>query len=235
MVIHYYQVHPAAQSDELRAQVAVGLLYFWSARLTHSYFRREEWKFGVREDWRFTDFRRRFPNHWWWMALPVCYLAQQIFLVGVTLPFLAIFTSSQPWNAWDWVATGMCITGVVGAYFADTQLRNFMVENEERRASGQQPIPLLDSGLFYYSRHPNYFFEQLFWWSLWIFAWNLGHAWMAGGAFVNSICLAIVSVMVEERMMRKKERQALLREYINSTSVMVPWFKKSKPADPKDS
>lgn len=229
MVAHYYQFHPQAQSDSLRAQVSLGLLYFWSIRLTHSYFRREEWKFGVREDWRFTDFRRKFPSHWWWMSLPVCYLAQQIFLVGVTLPFLAIFSSTEPWNHWDALAAVLAITGVVGAYFADTQLRTFMVENERRRASGLEAVPLLNSGLFYYSRHPNYFFEQMFWWSVGIFAWNLGQPWMMAGAFVNSVCLAIVSVMVEERMLRKKEREAILREYFATTSVMIPFFKFSSP------
>lgn len=231
MIAHFYQFHPLASSDDLRGHVALFLLYLWSARLTHSYFRREEWQFGAREDWRFGDFSERFPAHWWWMSLFVCYLSQQAFLVGVTLPLFAVFTSAEPWNHWDALATGLCVVAVVGAYFADTQLREFMVANDQRRSQGQEPVPLLNSGLFYHSRHPNYFFEQLFWWSLWIFAWNLGHAWMAAGAFVNSMCLAIVSVMVEKRMLRKKEREAILREYFATTSTIVPWFKfKSKSA-----
>ena len=49
---HLYQCHPKAQADPTRSAVVLGLLWVWSLRLTHSYFRREEWKFGQREDVR---------------------------------------------------------------------------------------------------------------------------------------------------------------------------------------
>ena len=51
MISLYYQMHPLARSDDGRAWVVTGLVLVWSLRLTHSYFRREGWQFGAREDW----------------------------------------------------------------------------------------------------------------------------------------------------------------------------------------
>ena len=51
---HLYQLHPNARFNEARSALALALLWVWSLRLSHNYFRREEWKFGQREDWRYT-------------------------------------------------------------------------------------------------------------------------------------------------------------------------------------
>lgn len=37
-------------------------------RLTHSYFRREGFRFGAREDWRFADMRKKSPENFWWQS-----------------------------------------------------------------------------------------------------------------------------------------------------------------------
>lgn len=61
---HLYRAHPLASYDSTRSAVTLGLLWIWSARLTHSYFRREDWKFGEREDWRYTKMAKENPRIW---------------------------------------------------------------------------------------------------------------------------------------------------------------------------
>lgn len=61
---HLYRAHPRANFDSTRSTVALSLLWLWSARLTHSYFRREDWKFGEREDWRYTKMAKDYPKVW---------------------------------------------------------------------------------------------------------------------------------------------------------------------------
>ena len=61
---HLYRSHPRASFDEDRSLIMLGLLWAWSLRLTHSYFRREEWKFGQREDWRYTKMAADMPRLW---------------------------------------------------------------------------------------------------------------------------------------------------------------------------
>ena len=61
----YWLAHPqATQEWTARQVVSTALLLVWAARLTHSYFRREKWRVGNREDWRYEDMQHRF-GRWW--------------------------------------------------------------------------------------------------------------------------------------------------------------------------
>jgi steroid 5-alpha reductase family enzyme len=83
--------------------------------------------------------------------------------------------------------------------------------------------PLFAAGLWSLSRHPNYFGEQLFWWSLGGFAVAAGQPWALAGAAFNSACMVGVTRLTEQRMLRRAERAEAYREYQRSTSVWVPW------------
>ncbi len=74
-----------------------------------------------------------------------------------------------------------------------------------------------------YSRHPNYFGEQLWWWSLGLFAANVGQPWALAGTAFNSACMVGVTRLTEARMLARPERAALYRGYQGRTSVWVPW------------
>lgn len=75
----FYHFHPLSATfrgqESLRAGVALTLTFLWSIRLTHSYFRRENYQFGVREDWRFADMKKASPKSWWWTS----FVSSQIF------------------------------------------------------------------------------------------------------------------------------------------------------------
>lgn len=126
MIGYFFRTHPRAESDPWRSRAVMSLLWVWSIRLTHSYFRRENWQWGEREDWRFSQLRKQHSKHWWWMSFFAAYLSQQIFLVGICLPLYAVHSKQTPWNTWDTIACFLCATGIVLAYFADTQLHMFM-------------------------------------------------------------------------------------------------------------
>ncbi|CAL9163576.1 uncharacterized protein C594.04c-like [Musa acuminata AAA Group] len=227
MLVHYFASHPLAKADAARSAVVTVLTWVWSARLTHNYFRRERWQWGAREDWRFNEMRKEYGRPWWWISFFAVYLSQQVFLIGICLPMYAIHSSDKPWNIWDSLATVACLSGIVIAYFADTQLYEFVSKNETLSKHGAPSVPNLDTGIWRYSRHPNYFGEQLWWWSLFVYAWNVGQGWMFIGPLVNSLCLAYVTVLVEQRMLKKDHRAEAYREYQRRTSVWIPWFKRT--------
>ena len=74
---------------------------------------------------------------------------------------------------------------------------------------------LLNTGLWYYSRHPNYFGEQLWWWSFGGFSCLAGDYYMIAGTAFNSLILAKVTLMTEERMITNwsPSRVKLYEEY----------------------
>lgn len=158
----------------------------------------------------------------------------QVFLAGLTLPFYTIHTVEAPWSIWDIAAIAVCLTGIIVAYYADTQLHEFSIKNAELKACGKSTSPTLENGLWKYSRHPNYFGEQLWWWGLGIFAWSLGQGWTFIGAFVNTLCLAYVTALVEERMLKQPSRAEAYRQYQKTTSVWIPWFRSSSLEETKD-
>lgn len=235
LILHFFDLHPSSQTDLFRSRAVIGLIWLWSFRMTYSYLRREEWNWGEREDWRFANFRKQHGKHWFWTSFFLVFVSQHIFLVGLTLPIYTVYQSRLPWNAWDILACVLCVAGIWIAHFADTQLYYFCYKNKVLKEIGGPKVLLLDSGLWKYSRHPNYFGEQLFWWGLSLFAWNVGQGWAVVGSAINSACLAQVTVMVEQRMVQDESRADVYREYQKSTSVLIPWFKRSatKPGEGK--
>lgn len=231
MLVHYYASHPLAEYNWWRSRVVMLLTWVWSLRLTHNYFRREKWQWGAREDWRFTDMKGQYGKHWWWVSFFAVYASQQVFLIGVCLPLYVIHSVDGPLNIWDFVAIFVCISGIAIAFFADTQLHEFVTRNEKLKELGKPVVANLDRGLWHYSRHPNYFGEQLWWWGLVVFAWNLGNGWTFVGSLINSMCLAYVTKLVEDRMLKQAYRAEAYRLYQKTTSVWIPWFKSSAIAE----
>ncbi len=222
-VAAFYAAHPLADPQPTRAAMAGLVLLLWSARLTYNYFRREQWRFGFREDWRYAKMRSE-SRHFWWQQFFVVHAAQQVMLIGLTLPYWALSFRSPELAALDLVFAGAALAGIAIAGVADTQLDAFMRENTKREARGEPPIRLLDRGLWRTSRHPNYIGEQLFWWAVAGFGLACGEAWVAVGAAFNSVVLAGVTVMTERRLLAVPERAELYAAYRRRTSVWVPWW-----------
>jgi steroid 5-alpha reductase family enzyme len=220
---HLYRAHPHANYDTTRSAVTLGLLWIWSVRLTHSYFRREDWKFGEREDWRYTKMAKDYPRAWPLLSFFAVGLAQQPMLIGISLPAHAVhFASSAPLGMGDGVVIVGCLVGLFTAWRADNELRAYMTCSPKERP------PILTTGLWNYSRHPNYFGEQLWWWSFGGFAALAGETYMLAGTAFNSLILATVTLMTEERMLTNwtPARANLYRDYMRTTSPCIPWFKR---------
>jgi steroid 5-alpha reductase family enzyme len=122
----------------------------------------------------------------------------------------------------DFVLAGLALAGIVIAHFADSQLDAFMREKQAQVGRGESPTRLLDHGIWRWSRHPNYFGEQLFWWAFAGLGVVVGEPWVVAGTVLNSAVLAVVTVMTERRMLEVPERRDAYREYQRRTSVWIP-------------
>jgi steroid 5-alpha reductase family enzyme len=221
-----YLAHPLAEPNATRAALSIAVLLIWSARLTFNYFRRERWRFGYREDWRYARMRVE-RSDFWWTQFFIVHIAQQLMLVGLTLPFWAIAFRPLPTSALDLPLALAALAGIGIAWAADTRLDVFMRANALRLARGEPKLWLLDSGIWRTSRHPNYFGEQLFWWSIAGFGVVCGEPWVIAGTAFNSAVLAAVTIMTERRMLEIPERRDLYAAYRRRTSVWIPWWPRS--------
>lgn len=213
-----YFTHPSAVWSG-RAWMTLILLLAWAARLMHNYVRRERWVFGHREDWRFSDMREKFGGWWWFISFFAVSGAQHPMLVGMTLPLAVTMLdpNPSPLGLTDAVALTVCCCGLTVGAIADNQLWAFMNRPDKSTRL------LLDTGLWRFSRHPNHFGEQLWWVGLALFAVGQGQWWaLAGVAFNHPLDTFVTLPLIEERMLKRRERRALYAAYQERTSLIVP-------------
>ncbi|GAB5364304.1 hypothetical protein AAMO2058_000958000 [Amorphochlora amoebiformis] len=211
LIAHFYRSHPHAQSSA-RGDICLVLVYIWASRLTHNYFRREKWQFGEKEDWRFTNYRKSMGWAWIPASFFMCYVSQQVMLVGLTLPFYAVHffpkSSPPPLGALDLLASTLCLTGIGIAFVSDNQLHKFVERNQNLVKSGKERKKVLNTGLWRFSRHPNHFGEALWWIGLGIFSKASGGPWW--------------TALIEDRMLNANYRAVAYRDYQRRTSLLVP-------------
>ena len=115
----------------------------------------------------------------------------------------------------DALAAAVIVLGIGFELVADEQLRHFVVSKPER---GE----LLDTGLWAWSRHPNYFGEMSFWWGLWLFgvAADAIWWWTVVGPLAIALMFVFVSLpMIETRMAARREGWA---EYVKRVPLVIP-------------
>ncbi|MGD0142147.1 MAG: DUF1295 domain-containing protein [Rhizomicrobium sp.] len=82
---------------------------------------------------------------------------------------------------------------------------------------------VLDTGLWAWSRHPNYFGDTVMWWGVFLVCLAASHAWWTaiGPAVMTYFLMQVSGVPMLERKMA--DRRPEYAEYIRRTSSFVPW------------
>jgi len=83
----------------------------------------------------------------------------------------------------------------------------------------------MDQGLWYHSRHPNYFGEFLVWWGIYLISFNGLYSFTILSPLLMSLLLFKVSgaELLESTIV---SRRPGYEKYIQDTSMFFPWFKK---------
>ena len=170
---------------------------------------------------------------WAVCALFLAYISQWPFLFGFTLPFYAVHTSTAPLSVLDVVGAVLAIAGIVLAERADTTLFNYRQQPATKRSL------ILEEGVWRYSRHPNYAGESAFWLGVGLLGVSAAASgtggvewwWYLVGSVCNAGLLLVVSVWVEQRMVRKSERAEAYKAYQKRVSLIVPWFRREVTDD----
>lgn len=198
-----------------RPWLLVGLATVWGLRLSLHLLRRN---WGRPEDFRYAEWRRQNGARWWWFSLFQVFLLQGVLMWIVSAPLIVGrgVGSAATLNWLDGLGLAVWLVGFFFEAVGDWQLARFKADPANRGK-------LLDSGVWRYTRHPNYFGDAAQWWGFFLIAAAAGRAFTIFSPLVMTFLLVRVSGvgMLEKTL---KDSKPGYREYIRRTSAFVPWF-----------
>jgi steroid 5-alpha reductase family enzyme len=220
IIAFYYLLFPLTSTNSFRFIILFCFVFVWSFRLTFNWLR--QWRGLKHEDWRYTMYREKRGKSFWLTNLIGLHIMPtiQVYLGSLSLyPALSIRTK-QIWII-DIIAIFITAAAILIESISDQQLYNFI-------KTRQNPKENITKGLWKYSRHPNYFGEILFWWSLYLFALasDLTYYWAIIGPVSITVLFNILSIpMMETRNLERKPDYAI---YKKKVSKLIPWIQKKK-------
>ncbi|WP_438970461.1 DUF1295 domain-containing protein [Methylophaga sp.] len=196
--------------------IAAGIMSAWYLRL---FLHLQKRVFSEPEDGRYHYLRQYWGskahrNHFfffqfqavlaWTFTLPVWWLcqAQQVHTLAVLAALVIVLIAGS------------------GVYVADKQLSRF-------RRNPDNKGKVCERGLWFYSRHPNYFFEWLHWFSYPVLALGTaGGYWLWIAPLVMLAFLYFVTGIPYTEQQAIRSRGDAYRRYQQTTSAFIPWRKK---------
>lgn len=216
-----------------RAQLMLALVALWAVRLAVHIGARN---LGHGEDFRYAAWRAEHPDTWWIRSYFKVFLLQGVIAWIVAMPLYYAITAvgSAPsallargqtpalgglgW--WDYAGIALFVFGFLFEAIGDEQLRRF-------KANPANKGRVMDSGLWRYTRHPNYFGESVLWWGLGLIGVAAG-GWLglAGPAIITFLLIRVSGVAMLEKTL--KETKPGYAEYIASTPAFFPRAPRSR-------
>lgn len=170
---------------------------------------------GHGEDRRYAAMRKKNGEKFRWLSLFTVFWLQATLIAILCAPLVLVQLRPVAHPGWLLAGFGAWIVGFLFEAVADAQLGAFQREPASRGR-------VLDTGLWRYSRHPNYFGEALLWWGFGLCALSVsGGAWtLYAPAAVTFLLLRVSGVPMLEAGM--ESRRSGYREYVERTSSFLP-------------
>lgn len=202
-----------------RKWLIVLITTIWGLRLSIHIFLRN-WGHG--EDFRYQKWRQDAGSKWWWQSFFKVFALQGLLMWIISAPLLATQISPTPAKL-IWLDFIAIIAWGIGFFFeavGDWQLVRF-------KADPINKGKLLNTGLWRYTRHPNYFGDAVQWWGFYLIAVAAGGYWSIFSPILMTILLRNVSgvTMLEKTL---KDTKPGYKEYVETTNAFIPWFPRKK-------
>ncbi|MDA0954505.1 MAG: DUF1295 domain-containing protein [Proteobacteria bacterium] len=208
------------QAQGPAALITLFAVLIWGLRMS-VYLVHRNWGHG--EDVRYTKLRSWAPEGWafHWLSLRQVFLLQGVVIWLLTLPQQIFF----------WVAPAVDMTAIawlglslwgIGFFFetvGDWQLSKFRADESKRGT-------VLNTGLWRYTRHPNYFGELAQWWGLFLIAIQVPQVGfgLVGVLLYSWLVLRVTGkATLEKKLGREKPGY---EDYVRTTLGLIPWFPK---------
>ncbi len=200
----------------IRVWLLVGMTTVWGIRLSLFLLWRN-WGHG--EDRRYVAMREKHEKRFWWVSLLTVFLLQGAIMWIVACP-LQVAGSIQADNPIGWLDMLGALVWTTGLFFetvGDWQLARF-------KADPSNKGKVLDSGLWRFTRHPNYFGDFCIWWGMYLVALAGGAGWTVFSPLLMSVLLMKVSgvTLLESTITDRRPEYAVYRKRTNAFFPGMP-------------
>lgn len=194
-----------------RAALVLAMVGLWAVRLS-AYVTWRNW--GEPEDYRYRRIRAGNEPNFAFKSLYLVFGLQGTIAWIISLPLLVAIHSSGPLGLLDYLGVGLWGVGMLFETVGDWQLARFRADPANRGK-------VLDTGLWRYTRHPNYFGNACIWWGLFLTALAAGGWWTVISPLLMTFLLLKVSgvAMLEKDI---GERRPAYRDYMQRTNAFLP-------------
>jgi steroid 5-alpha reductase family enzyme len=206
-----------AVEDSALGKLILLLVLIWALRMS-VYLIHRNWGHG--EDVRYTKLRSWVPEGMAFhlLSLRKVFLLQGAIIWILTLPQqIAMVTGAEvEFGVLAYAGLTLWCIGFFFETVGDFQLSRFKADPEKRGK-------ILNTGLWRYTRHPNYFGELSQWWGLFLIALEAPWAWCGflGPLLYSWLVINVTGqATLEKKMAREKPEYA---EYLRRTSGLIPW------------
>jgi len=217
-VIIGYWIYKAHTDFSIVSVLIFLVTLVWSIRLTLNWIR--GWRGLDHEDWRYIKLREENPRIYPFVNFTGIHLFPTTIVFICLIPaYYAIVESEPNLNITIIAGAVLCIASTIMAFIADEQMRAFRKKPVESAC--------MESGLWKYSRHPNYLGEILFWLGIWVMAMGVEPTlwWTIFGWVTLTLMFVFISIpMMEKRSLAKRADYANLMRRI---PMLLPFPKKS--------
>lgn len=212
LVVWWYWTNPGA--EPLRAALVIALVWLWAIRLTTNWA--VHWGGLQHEDWRYPLVRGRAGKAELWADLFGIHLFPTLQVFLGCLPAYAVLRYGQGPLGWlDAAAAFVTLGAIAIELIADLQLHAFIAR--------RQPGQFITTGLWAWSRHPNYFGEVGFWWGLMLFGLAAAPQhwpWIVPGALAMLAMFQFASIPLMDR--RSVERRPEYAAHMQRVPALLP-------------
>lgn len=201
--------------------ICAAVVSFWSWRLSLSWAR--GWPGWHHEDWRYVDFRRQFGKFFQFINLSGIHLFPTLIVFLGMWGLFWVFDYGVIENPLlFYIGALLAILGTILELLGDNEIARF------RKRDNPKKEDILRTGIWAYSRNPNYLGEILFWFGLLAMGFAFGAPWYTAIGSIGMLLMFIfASIPMKEKQMQKNRPEAFAK-YKNEVSILIPMLPKKK-------
>jgi len=194
------------------ASITLVLVTIWGLRLFYHIAKRN---IGKPEDFRYVNFRKKWGDHFPRLkAFLHVYMLQMVMMLMVSTSFLSNHVNNDTsLSSLSFIGLGVWLFGFYFEAVGDYQLKKFINDKSNKGK-------LMVTGLYKYTRHPNYFGEAVMWWGIFLIGLTNPTWWSIIGPITITVLVRFVSgvPMLEKKYADREDFKA----YAKVTNIFIP-------------